>query len=593
MTGPKRPSQSFFSSLGDLLKAALRKKGVPVPDQGATRSEPAIVANSEPKPVPATRPPASVPHSSTRQSQERGNQRSSPPPGALPKRHHPPGRRTAAPPPPRTAQAGKASGGSARPVATPVERPDASNASVDPAQQQRRTEEATRAILQQRIAKLPEFIEERERTAAARCRPQPAEREDLAKRLDVGTSSMLTIAGSRLTDVVLGIDFGTSSTKIVARMPYEAGDPCYAIAAPDFAQAENHPHLWASRLWLTPDGRFSLAPEPGANAVCGIKASLMKPLADRAMILHCEGHGATAMEVATAFLALQIRQARGWLFQAHQREFARRSLRWSYNVGFPAAALNETEMARHYQVTVGAAIALSSVKGSLDIGVVRGAVSHASAGEDALRALNASLQPEIAAAVAGFARSRRREDGLYAMVDVGAGTLDCCTFSLIEAKEEDRCPIFMASVSMHGVEPARMCSGDAALEQQFRKEVDLVQRQVIWTTRLRRDPNSPRWRTGLPLFLVGGGSQSAVHLASTTALDRWLRGASKKGGVTVLELPEPSELVHRAGGESHRLAVAVGLSLPAQDIPIVQLPWMIEDFYTPRHRDYSDRYIEK
>lgn len=43
---------------------------------------------------------------------------------------------------------------------------------------------------------------------------------------------------------VLGIDFGTSSTKVVARLPYEAGEPAWAIPAPSPCRYHGAPSLY-------------------------------------------------------------------------------------------------------------------------------------------------------------------------------------------------------------------------------------------------------------------------------------------------------------------------------------------------------------
>ncbi len=70
--------------------------------------------------------------------------------------------------------------------------------------------------------------------AAAR-EPPPAsnshaERSHLEELLQAGTDSS-TASGEELF-VILGLDFGTSSTKAIVRLPYEAGEPTIAIPAP-------------------------------------------------------------------------------------------------------------------------------------------------------------------------------------------------------------------------------------------------------------------------------------------------------------------------------------------------------------------------
>ena len=53
--------------------------------------------------------------------------------------------------------------------------------------------------------------------------------------------------------VTVGVDLGTSSTKVVASLPYEAGRPAVAISAPRHGRVENHPYLWRTAVWLRED----------------------------------------------------------------------------------------------------------------------------------------------------------------------------------------------------------------------------------------------------------------------------------------------------------------------------------------------------
>jgi hypothetical protein len=171
-----------------------------------------------------------------------------------------------------------------------------------------------RRRLQRRLANLPEFFEEKARKAAAACHASQDDQRGLCDRLSAGIRcGVLSGQSGRNIEVVLGMDFGTSSTKIVARFPYEAGSPAFAVPVLPFARAESHPYLWASRLWLAPDGKFSLAPEAPGHAFCAIKAGLMVKPPRTIPVDTSFSRNVTAEVVASAFLALQIRQAKGWL----------------------------------------------------------------------------------------------------------------------------------------------------------------------------------------------------------------------------------------------------------------------------------------
>jgi hypothetical protein len=276
-------------------------------------------------------------------------------------------------------------------------------------------------------------------------------------------------------------------------------------------------------------------------------------------------------------------------------------LRWSYHFGFPAASLDEPLLLRRYQIITAAAICLSNRAGPVSLASIRETIEHVSdAPDERLDKAGGALFPEIAAAVAGFAHSQRRENGLYAMIDVGAGTLDCCTFNLAQDMTGTvKCPVFAADVAPLGVEPSRACEAEPTKSAEFRKALDEHPKRVIWKTRQHRYRESPRWQQGLPLFLIGGGASSPVHRSSANSLDAWLRYQFRghnypNPGVRILELPFPTLLGYTGGDRGrHRLAVAVGLSLPSDQIPEVELPSAIPNESRAPMVGVAERFIGK
>lgn len=315
--------------------------------------------------------------------------------------------------------------------------------------------------LSAKIDALPAAIEQRAREKASACRATSDEVAKLNARFASGASSSSPAASTRrVIEIVLGVDFGTSSTKIVARFPYEAGSPAYAVPVPSFAQAEGHPYLWASRLWLQSDGSFSLSPLSGAAVSCSLKAGLMGGV--RGPVMSAMAAQANAEEVVCAFLALQVRQARGWLATERATLMQRGRTTWSYNFGFPAASLNSAGLRDRYQRCIAAALSLAVCPVDVTLATVRPALAAVARSQTAqLERANAALIPEIAAAVSGFASSTMLDDGLYAIVDVGGGTVDCCTFNLFKGRDgAARCPIFLADVAMLGAEVWPGCAND-------------------------------------------------------------------------------------------------------------------------------------
>lgn len=428
--------------------------------------------------------------------------------------------------------------------------------------------------------------------------PGPALDSDAVDRADIAEIESRIHGGARtsvdsprtrsIIDAVLGVDFGTSSTKIVARLPFAAGTTAVAIPVPQTAQSDGHPHLWRTCIWVAPDGSLSIAPKSGATRVDRLKTRIIANAGNALPDYEAD-------ELACGFLALQIQQARGWLLDRRADLFGRGPLRWWLNVGFPAESLDLPTLRARYEMIVAAAMDLSHERKRLTRQFVREALK-AVAGSDKKRLAdrNGFLFPEIAAAVAGYASSSKRKDGLFAMVDVGAATLDVCTFNLFPDQQGLlKCPIFEADVSLLGVEVWRHCNEDVELKRFFPDEVELRQRKVIWTTKKERYRLSDRWSSGLPIFLVGGGSLSDVHVEATSKISGWLAGQGC-GGAAIENLPPPDELLFEcAPGDVQRLAVAVGLSLFNTDIPQAKLPSEITNDAAPAVRESIGNYISK
>ena len=75
-------------------------------------------------------------------------------------------------------------------------------------------------------------------------------------------------------DLVIGLDFGTSASKVVVQTPDIGGGQAYTVDFGSFA----HPsmaYILPTRLWVTPKGVCSLEPRKDARLVNDIKLELI------------------------------------------------------------------------------------------------------------------------------------------------------------------------------------------------------------------------------------------------------------------------------------------------------------------------------
>ena len=249
------------------------------------------------------------------------------------------------------------------------------------------------------------------------------------------------------------------------------------------------------------------------------------------------------------------------------------------------------------------------------------------------------LIPEIAAGAVGYALSPLRRDGLHVMVDIGASTVDVCTFVLNTSDWSNRYSLLIADVQQIGTARVhfervaaikRACEHHAKqLNENFDalaplsedlkrylipeqtiidvvqqahddviKQVNLMLRRTIWKTKVHRYRSASEWTTGtLPVLVIGGGSHVPSFRSAVDQLDAWLRKHTENKGVSVLPVPVPESFKssRRLLNETdlRRLAVAWGLSHRSLDVGDIIPADKIPDEPPPRERRWRDRYVGK
>lgn len=374
----------------------------------------------------------------------------------------------------------------------------------------------------------------------------------------------------------IGLDFGTSSTKVIVRFPYEAGEPSVAIPAPRHCLSDDNDYLWQTVLWLRSDGEFLPWPEKGARVLYSLKQGIMGSQAN----LPCTSEEYRGLKVrrtdaATAYLAFVVRYVRGWLRINRPEILRARYTRWFVNLGLPAENADNSRLSNVYRRVAAAAVLAAIHDGPIDIEVTnifledKRVISAGNSTEEAAT-FGIAVIAETAAEAAGFAKSNQSAPDLYLMVDVGAMTLDVCTFRLHRLNGgEDQYALLNGMVRPLGVEAMHWFLGQGKSDHDFRLQCQQSFRQVVWTTKKDKDPNARCWKQGndLPIFLVGGGAKSHTHRELVEALAPWLRQHTGGEGVRFLSLPPlggidcPKPLF-----DFGRMAVAWGLSYPEDQI---------------------------
>lgn len=400
----------------------------------------------------------------------------------------------------------------------------------------------------------------------------------------------------------IGLDFGTSTTKAIVRLPFEPGEPTFAIPMPLFCRSDNNPHLWQTVVWISQEGKFSAYPSSNLQPKATIKQDLM----NYARRIHAGGilpvSGIAIEEAATAYLAYVIKYIKGRMASDYPGVFLGRSAVWFLNVGMATAGYDNKDLLKLYRHVCSAALLLANSDDEITTDSTRSYLDNptvSACANDAQKAqeLGIAVIPETAAEATGFTKSLTSTPGLYAMIDVGAMTLDACTFGLTRDEgEEDKLPLFYADVKPLGVEAYHWFKNDGKDDASFIEQCNRMLWHVIWITKTKRHLSADCWKPGneLSIFLTGGGANHNLHREVVKALGPWLAHFASNEGVRILSLNPPTSIESPVSVEDFgRLAVAWGLSYPPTEIGKPIPPSAIADHEKEKPIDFSRHYVSK
>ncbi len=223
-------------------------------------------------------------------------------------------------------------------------------------------------------------------------------------------------------DLVLGIDFGTSCTKVVIgdgrhgkAFPIPFGSPATDLAS-----------------WLHPT---RLGDETN------LKMRLMETPDDPAV-----------RDLVACYLATVITSARSWFKENSPGNYSRHNCSWSLNLGFPEKKVrSNSSLALAYRRCAEIALQLVALTGTPTPQMAARFRTGEQEIAPAIPPNRIHLYPEIAAQLAGYIKSSYRQRGNLLLIDVGAGTLDVSTLIIHDNQEEDIVSFHVCDVKPLGV----------------------------------------------------------------------------------------------------------------------------------------------
>jgi len=463
------------------------------------------------------------------------------------------------------------------------------------------------------------------------------------KDLDVnGRSQVYERDPKNEIDIVLGFDFGTSSSKVVIR---DSGrQTAYAIPFGSLACSGNS-YLIPTKIFISDDGNLSLS--PAQYSFDSLKIQLMDN--PEKIIFSSETTSATikAAELAAAYMALVIRSARYWFLKQMKLVYKDTHIYWHLNLGIPSKNYDDQKIQKIFQTIAMAAWRISRIDTTINIKeakkYLKEAVNHlaveeaidSGADEDIwLHPDYITTHPEVIMEVVGYAHSPLRINGLHMLVDVGATTLDTATFLMGSREGDNYFTLLATKVERYGTMElhkrrvhdlkrsmqeclSRMNNIDPTLplpdSTHYKRQVenyDLSQSdniffkecksnigELVRYTKAARDPNSTAWAAGLPVFICGGGARHPIYKDLIESLGSKIAEAlTNFNEFSIKAIPKPQkldapELPHN---EYDRLAVAYGLSFTSDEIGAVIPESKISDIHTERNQTrIEERYVSK
>ncbi len=402
-------------------------------------------------------------------------------------------------------------------------------------------------------------------------------------------------------EIVIGLDFGTSSVKII--IGDQSLDKAFAVP---FSKADGvSSYLLPSRLYQT-NSNFSLV--SGQDVHRDLKLGLLANPDD----VH-------AQIKVVAFLALLIRHSRGWLFSENEGVFNQSNILWKLVLGLPSAHHLKSKHQEVFQKLATVAWYLSSLQiAEIDAGSVQSALKMFD--ESAItmdQMAEICVVPEISAQIYGYVSSNSFDPearNIFLMVDVGAGTVDSSLFHVKSGRGGKWDFTFYTSqVQPNGVmnlHRHRMNWWEDALTKSHVPEkigVGQIHEAKFFTDRMSKLPESfleyfsgievkfnnikanpdssffmkqivaqvrgrTVWRTwkdgllsqhdleGVPMFMCGGGSRMNYYRELEPEMSRFEGCSWLKANPRSLEIPAKLIAPGLPSADYDRLSVAFGLS---------------------------------
>jgi hypothetical protein len=442
----------------------------------------------------------------------------------------------------------------------------------------------------------------------------------------------------------LGIDFGTSFSKVAWRM---SEDTCYPLCFGEHPNsledylvpsviAFDSDNLLAgfetkNQSHKIPNFKICLACESSSRKNCNLKKCSLSDWETRALPPECkdvEAAFVTAFYLAKLLNLSKLRVRRE--FQSDGRS-PNTVVKWSVSVPVPEKYIEDSPVAASFEETLKIAWLMAEVLAEMPemknistlFSCFKTAKEFVVECQENGRKFDCSVYPEVGAEVASITMSPTSEPGLYAFVDIGAGTVDASVFRFYRDDGDAHRPPYAAEVFNLGaahfetkaqqfcpnhpkdlIKSVKERNYPIALENsETLKEIKRALRFIagkinrkteekltqVFREGYNKEPLVDRWRD-LKLVLGGGGASLITYRkAAKKAFSIKEAKEHQEPPQTVeLNVPNDFKMTYLSTTHFHRFAVAYGLSWGKVNLPEIVTPKEVKPIKTLGKREIID-----
>ena len=338
-------------------------------------------------------------------------------------------------------------------------------------------------------------------------------------------------------NVYMGLDIGSSTTKVVVKQLY--GDDNYVIDFKEYG-LEGESYLLPTRISYDKENDWWFVPEINESADYeDLKYKFMK-------------NEKNSAEPLIAYVAWVIKYVKEYFEEKYSKTdiFKGKKIIWNINMGIPVEQFNDGEE-KKYKTILQNAVEEYEIMEIEDLNVV----------------------PEIVATLQSLVARENKVEGLYCAIDVGATTLDMCTFRMFNDETGPDYSFYVTRVDLYGNNRYKESNNK---EEFLNNCYSSMICPVIWTTYKKHAGREPEWKTGLPIVLCGGGSKNIEYKKLIYRYDHDILsrlGEAGYKGVKYVQLPDDKYICECKNIDPMRLAVAQGLSYSSGELDRNLLKW--------------------